>query len=251
MLVSVTGFWNLYFGADAHANGFHHLHVISSFLWLWLIAFQLLMIGRRKHNLHRKVGMAIFFAGPFIVASLALLTVYSASRSAAQGIGDELGVQNVMVTLEIGLIIFLAFLFKRKFKVHGELILASALMFLGIALFFSLLSFVPRYEIAGPETFSNFGDAAIMATYICTGIGILMFLRDFRNGWPWLMVIGFFYLNGFLSGWIRASDNLILLTNFVGGFNVYSAFAAVFLSFSLLLAAFWRRGYQLKGRKSD
>ncbi len=248
MIISLTGFWGLYFGEDAHANGYHHLHVISNFAWLILIAVQLIFIKNRKHKLHRKLGYAVFLVGPFIFSSLALLSVYSANRAAEAGTADSLVVQNVTVTIEVGLMIFLAFIFRRKVKVHGAFILSSALLFMGIALFFTLLTFVPAYKIEGPETFGNFGKAAAMATYISTALGGLMFLRDLKNGWPWLVAISFFYLNGFIDDWVRATENLQSLTNFIGGFRFHFVFIISFAAALMLLILAWRMAVRRTGR---
>ena len=253
LLISITGFWGLYFGEDAHANGYHHLHVFSNFLWLGLIALQLIFINNKKHKIHKRLGMAVFAVGPFIIASLTLLSVYSANRAAENGRVDDLAVQNVMVTLEVGLIILLAFLFRKKTNIHASLALSSALLFMGIALFFTLLTFVPQFRIEGPETFGRFGEAAATAVGICTVVGIIMFFTNRRSGWPWLLVISFFYLNEFLNAWITRTDNLQPLTNAVGGIQFHFAFIVSFLSFLILLTITWRSGnsYRLNPRRQQ
>jgi len=68
-------------------------------------------------------------------------------------------VQNVMVTLEVALLVFLAFALRRNRNVHGALLLSTALLFMGIAMFFTLISHVPGYR-AGPGAGPRIADAA-------------------------------------------------------------------------------------------
>ncbi len=153
ILISIGGFWKLFMRADANPSGLHYLHLITSLLWLVLLLIQLIYIERKRFSLHRKLGLAIFIMGPLIVATVALLSVHSAHKGVVSGQGDILIVQNVMGTLELGFIILLAFILKKRRKLHGAFLLSTALLFMGIALFFTLISFVPQFKIEGPETF--------------------------------------------------------------------------------------------------
>ena len=108
LLASVAGFWKLYVGADAAPNGFHHLHVVANFAWLLLLLWQLRLVATRQFADHRKAGLCVLVAGPLLFASAALLSVHSAHKGVVSGEGDFLIVQNVMGTLQIGLMIGLA-----------------------------------------------------------------------------------------------------------------------------------------------
>ena len=112
MLLTVTGFWNIYFKPDSRPNLYHHLHVITNFTWLFLLLYQLNLIGNKNYLVHRKIGLSILFVGPLLFASVALLSVHSAYKGVSSGQGDFLIVQNVTVTLETGLLILLAFIFR-------------------------------------------------------------------------------------------------------------------------------------------
>lgn len=114
MLLSITGFWNIYFGVDANPTPHQNLHVITIFIWLFLLLFQLSLIGRYQYSIHRKVGLSVLFFGPLLFATTALLSVHSAHKGVVSGQGDVLIVQNVMGTLELGLIILLAFILKKE-----------------------------------------------------------------------------------------------------------------------------------------
>ena len=108
-------------------------------------------------------------------------------------------------------------------------------MFLGIALFFTLINAVPQFKIEGPETFYRFGTAAATARYVCLGIGLLFFLKDRANGWPLLLVSSFFTLNEYINQ-ILAKHNLIQpLTEAVGSINQLITFFGSFVVLLILL----------------
>lgn len=242
LAVAVAGFWDLYFGADADPNGFHHLHVVTSFGWLGLLLLQLRLMGTKRVALHRKVGLSVLFAGPLIVASTALLTVHSAAKGLASGRGDALIVQNVAVTLEIGLVLVLAFAVLRRPRLHGALLLSSAIFFMGIALFFALLSFAPPFRIEGPETFHRFGTAAATAQGVGIAVAVLLFLNDRRYGWPYLLVGGLIVVNGLVDSFLGRIGGTEPLTEVVGSWNPYVAFAVAFaVVLGILLATGVRR----------
>ena len=119
VLLCVPGFWNIYFGADARPTFYQNLHVATSLSWLFLLLYQLILIGKKQNANHRRLGLAILFFGPLLFATTALLSVHSAHKGIVSGEGDFLLVQNVMGTLELGLIILLAFIFRRKRKVDA------------------------------------------------------------------------------------------------------------------------------------
>jgi hypothetical protein len=114
LLLSVAGFWNIYLGPDAAPEPHHHLHIATVFLWLGLLWYQLRLIGSKQFGEHRRVGLAVVIAAPLVFATTALLSVHSAHRGVVSGEGDALIVQNVMVTLELGALILLAFVLRKR-----------------------------------------------------------------------------------------------------------------------------------------
>ena len=238
ILIMVLGFWDIYFGADAEAQSRHHLHITTVFIWIGLLLTQLTLMARGSYQMHRKVGLAVLVAGPLLVATTAMLSVHSAHKGVVSGEGDFLIVQNVMVTLELGLLIFLAFLLKNRRKLHGSLLLSTTILFMGIALFFAMISFVPQFRIEGPETFYRFQMAGITGQVICLAVGFLFFIRDRRNGWPFLVAAFCFPLNDAIRSLLMSFGLIDPLTEFVGSMSQPLSFIASFaLLFSLLAAA--------------
>jgi hypothetical protein len=236
IVLCVPGFWNIYFGVDANPSFYQNLHVATSLTWLFLLLYQLILIGKKQNASHRKIGVSVLFFGPLLFATTALLSVHSAHKGVVSGEGDFLLVQNVMGTLELGLIIVLAFVFKKRRKVHGAFLLSTAILFLGIALFFTLINAVPLFKIEGPETFYRFETAAATARYVCLFIGLLFFLKDRRNGWPVLLVSSFFTLNDYINELLIKYNLIQPLTEYVGSLNPLITFSGSFLVLLILLA---------------
>ena len=235
IVLGITGFWNIFFGPEAKPNSYHFFHVITVFVWLFLLLYQLSLIGKKQFLSHKRVGLLILFFGPLLVATTAIMTVHSANKGVISGRGDPLFVQNVMGTLELAVLILLAFVVRKRRALHGAFLLSTVLAFVGVALFFTLLAFVPQFKIEGPETFYRFAYAAITGLVIRFIISILFFLKDRRNNWP-LLVTGMLPPTSFLIVAIFESYELIPpLTAFVGSFNELFTFGGSFVIMVLLL----------------
>ena len=242
--LSLTGFWKIYFGAGADPNGFHHLHVLTNLAWLTLLLCQLSLAGSARYRTHKQLGLSVLFFAPLLVATTALLSVHSAHKGLVSGRGDFLIVQNVMVTLELALLILLAFVLRKRRKLHASFLLGTAMLFMGIALFFTLIGFVPAYRIEGPETFYRFETAGATARYACLAVGLFFFLRAPRNGWPLLLASASFSLNELIKSFLEARNLIQPLTEFVGSMSPWLAF---FGSFALLFALLAATGIHASG----
>lgn len=242
ILISIAGFWELFMGTDAKPIDVHYMHITTSLLWLVLLLIQLINIEQKTFSLHRKLGLAIFIMAPLVVATVSLLSVHSAHKAIVTGKEDALIVQNVMVTLELGLVIFLGFILRRNRNLHGAFLLSSGVLFMIIALFFALLSFVPHYKIEGPETFYRFATAAITAGCIGAVISIIFFFKSMRNGWPWLLVGSAFFINAFINSALHKSNDIQPLTEFVGSINKIEIFIITLIGFFALLSIAWYVG---------
>jgi hypothetical protein len=108
ILLTVSGFWNVFFGVDAKPNRYQTIHFIINFSWLFLMLYQLSLIGNHQALKHKRVGLSILFFGPLLVSQGFVLAIHSARRSLGSAEGDFMIVQNGLAPLEIGLIILLA-----------------------------------------------------------------------------------------------------------------------------------------------
>jgi len=237
--LSLVGFSSLFVGSLEELTAFHYAHIATSLAWLVLLLSQLVLIQQGSFRRHRAVGRAIFFAGPVLVATLTLLTVHSAAKDAVAGRADFMIIQNVMVTFEVALLIVLAFALRRNRYVHGALLLGTAVLFMGIALFFTLISYVPGFA-AGPGTRPRFAEAAQAISYAGGLTGLLFFLKNRKVGWPWLLAGSFFLLNGLLQVAVARMNGTKALTLQVASLGRWPAFALGLLTFAALLGWAWR-----------
>lgn len=236
-LTSILGFWSIYFGAGADPQPHHHLHLATNFVWLGLLLFQLTQIAKGRFATHRKVGLIVLLIGPLLVATTAMLSVHSAHKGLVSGEGDFLIVQNVMVTLELGFLILLAFAVKKHRKLHASFLLSTTILFLGIALFFALIGFVPQFRIEGPETFDRFQTAGMTGQAICIAVGFVYFIRDVRNGWPFLLAGLFHSVNEGINSLLTSFNLIDPLTEFVGSMSQPYTFIGSFAVLLSLLVA--------------
>ncbi|MDX2059508.1 MAG: hypothetical protein SFV24_16980 [Gemmatimonadales bacterium] len=194
----------------------------------------------RRADRHRAVGASILAVAPVLIASVSLLTAHSAAREAAAGTVDDLVVQNVTFTVELALLLFLAVRLRGKRAVHGSLLLCTALMFLVIALFFPLISYVPGFRIEGPETFDRFAKSGQLSALVGSGIGLVFFLRNVGTGWPWLLTAAFLLLNGYLQVAVDRAGRTLWLTLAVGAVGELPAAALALAGSAALSFAAWR-----------
>ena len=245
IFISITGFWNIYFSSDADPTFYQNLHVVTTLIWLGLLLIQLIFIESRRNSLHKRLGKSIFVVGPILIATLVLLSVHSASKSAARGEADMLVIQNMFPALEVAMLILLGFFFRKNRALHGHFLMSTSLLFFGIALFFTLISFIPRYKIEGPETFYRFENAGITATYVSVAFGLLLFFIQRKSGWPWLLVCVLFFVNGFIGQLIEEADQMLSLTVFIGSINEYAAFlTTLVIILTVLIMSFSKRKSQ-------
>ncbi len=235
MVLSVTGFWSVFFGPEAKPNAYHFFHVITVFVWLFLILYQLSLIGKKQVWGHKQIGLSILFFAPLLVATTAVMTVHSANKGVISGRGDPLFLQNVMGTFELAVLILLAFVFRKKRAVHGAFLLSTVLAFAGVAMFFSLLAFVPYFKIEGPETFYKFAIAAITGLVFRIILGLVFFLKDRRNNWPMLLASLFPPLSIGIGGIFNSYGLIQPATAFVGSFNEIITFGGSFVIMLVLL----------------
>ena len=237
MVVGMLGFSTVYVGPDADPQPHHHLHVASTYAWMGLLLIQLVLLTTGKRAEHRRWGLAVLAAGPLLVGSAALLTVHSARSALASGEEDFLIVQNVLGTFWLALVLVLAFVLKRRRRVHGAFLCSTLILFLGPALFFTLLAFAPPFRIEGPETFYRFQTAGLTGQAIIVVIVLLLFIKDRRNNWPYVFAAASFFLAEALKAQLNRLELIDSLTRLVGTPSEISAFLVTFVIVAALLAA--------------
>ncbi len=223
ILFTMSGFWNIFFGTDAKPNRYQIIHFIINFTWLFLMLYQLSLIGNNQAIKHRRVGLSILFFGPLLVAQAVVLAIHSAHKRLGSAEGDFMIVQNASAPVEIGLIILLAFILKKRRKIHGAFLIGTVVLMFGISIFFLLPAVAPELIDYG--------------MYITLFVGFLFFLKDRRNGWPTLVCSSVFIINDFIFSILNKHGFIKPLTNFVGSLNPLISFLLSFIVLLVLLIA--------------
>ena len=228
MIVGVLGFWGVYVGERADAQPHHHLHVATTFSWMALLLIQLLLLRHAHRADHRRIGLAAVIAAPALFASTALLTVLSAERGLASGEGDFLLVANILGTLWLGALLMLAFLFRKRRKLHGAFLMSTLIQFLGPALFFTMIAWIPQFRIDGPDTLYRLAYVGMAGQGIMLLIVLVFFFRGHRNNWPYLLSGASYPLAEALKAWLTREQLIDPLLSLTAGLNAGWTFAVAF-----------------------
>lgn len=145
--ISLFAFWRAYLGVFSSASAAYHVHGLSAFAWMVLLAMQSWSVHRPgKLALHRKLGTTslllfpIFMAGSFlIIHSMAWKTSGAAGLSGQEAafyeaFGARLGVYDVIGSASFAFFYAQAIRHRRNVQVHSRYLLATALLLLGPAL---------------------------------------------------------------------------------------------------------------------
>lgn len=103
--------------------------------------------------------------------------------------------------------------------------------------FFALIAFAPPFRIEGPETFYRFQTAAMTGQAITLAVGVLFFVRDMRNGWPFLLAPISFGFNEGIRILLTGRGLHEPLTQAVGGMSQVLTFVGTFALLLAVLAA--------------
>lgn len=145
--ISLFAFWRAYLGVFSSASVAYHVHGLSAFAWMVLLAMQSWSVHRPgKLMLHRKLGMTslllfpIFMAGSFlIIHSMAWKTSGAAGLSGQEALfyeafGARLGAYDIIGSASFAFFYAQAIRHRRNVQVHARYLLATALLLLGPAL---------------------------------------------------------------------------------------------------------------------
>ena len=66
-LATIAAFWSSYFGKLGSAPVGHHLHGITSTLWMLLLIWQSWTIHNRKRSQHALAGKSSFVLAPYLL----------------------------------------------------------------------------------------------------------------------------------------------------------------------------------------
>jgi hypothetical protein len=191
MGLTVWAFWSGYLSELGEAPLEFHLHGVTAFLWMVLVATQLWTIHTRRHALHRSVGLASFALFPFFLASSLLIAVGMAKRFVEQAspfhaeYAARLAPLDVVAVLGMAYFFFMALRWRRKVHLHARYMLAT-LVFLLNPVIGRVLTDIPPLKINGSDQLHLFADAVRVGNLAVLVFLLVLYRSSPKHGRPFI-----------------------------------------------------------------
>jgi hypothetical protein len=163
LLFPLTGlaFWRGYFSQLGTAPYALHVHGVTASLWIGLLVFQSWSIHGRRNGAHRQAGYASFALFPLFSAGGLLVIQTMAAKFEAQSdpfynvFGARLAAIDLISTLAILHLFFMAMKYRRKVHLHARYMLGTV-FFLLAPILGRIAPAFPPLAITGPQDFHRF-----------------------------------------------------------------------------------------------
>lgn len=196
-LIVLTGmaFWSGYLSELGQAPLEFHLHGVTAFLWMVLVAVQSWTIHSGQRQLHHKVGLASFALFPFFLASSLLIAVGMAKRFVEQAspfhaeYAARLAPLDVVAVGGMAYFFYMALRWRRKVHLHARYMFAT-LVFLLNPVFGRILTDIPPLRIGGPEQLHLFADAVRVGNVAVLGLLFALYRSSAKHGRPFVEAAG-------------------------------------------------------------
>jgi hypothetical protein len=191
MGLTVWAFWSGYLSELGEAPLEFHLHGVTAFLWMVLVATQSWTIHYRRRELHRSVGLASFALFPFFLASSLLIAVGMAKRFVEQAspfhaeYAARLAPLDVAAVLGMAYFFFMALRWRRKVHLHARYMLAT-LVFLLNPVIGRVLTDIPPLKINGPGQLHLFADAVRVGNLAVLVLLFVLYRSSPKHGRPFI-----------------------------------------------------------------
>ena len=179
--IVMIAFWPHYFGDLRNAPFAFHAHGLTATAWILLVAGQSWSVHNRRFSVHRAFGRAVFGLVPLFAGGAALalhgMAVKYVTRSDPfyTALGPMLGLDDVVSTTALVLLVRAALLHRRRAAVHGGYMLATVMLVFPPIL--SRLNLPTPFWLHPGEVI-----AAIIAA--------VLYARAPKQGTPFLVLIG-------------------------------------------------------------
>jgi hypothetical protein len=141
-------FWPSYLSVLPAATLEMHVHGVSAFLWMVLLAVQSWTIHNQHRRAHRLVGFSSFLLFPLVLAGMAMLDVGMAQRYVAQvhpfyiDYAARFGASDVFAGLGMAYLFFMALKERKTMRLHAGYMLMTIVFLVSIVMSRSLPNLV-------------------------------------------------------------------------------------------------------------
>jgi hypothetical protein len=221
-------FWPSYLSKLPAASIEMHIHGVSAFMWMLLLAVQSWSIHHKHRQAHRIVGFASFAVFPVVLAGMALLDVAMAQRFAAQvhpfyiDYGARFGASDVIAGLGMAYLFFMALKQRKNVRLHAGYMLMTIVFLMSIVISRSLpnlINLLPGIDYELPTSI-----AVRIANIVLLCLLLTLRLYAAGNGRPMGDAAIFIGLQ-------------LLMWETVGRWSVWEHWFALFAQFNSLLMA--------------
>lgn len=192
-LIALTGFafWSGYLSELRQAPLEFHLHGVTAFLWMVLVAAQSWTIHNGRRELHRNIGFASFGLFPFFLGSSLLIAVGMAKRFVDQAspfhieYAARLAPLDVVAVIGMAYFFFMALRWRRKVHLHARYMLLT-LVFLLNPIIGRVLTNIPPLQIDGPDQLHLFAQAVRVGNGLVIALLLVLYYSSAKHRGPFL-----------------------------------------------------------------
>jgi len=198
LLVIVTGFWASYFAPLRSPMPLaFHVHAVTASSWLLLLIAQSVVIHQRKNALHKVMGKASFALFPLLILGFTMIINVSADRFAAREsefiayLGPSFGIGMTVAIAAYLTLFYQSLRQRRNARLHAGYLLATPMILFESPFSRAMSQYFPWMNVIGSEGPRELLDTIVVSNVLVSAFALVLYLRDRRNGAPWLVAIGF------------------------------------------------------------
>lgn len=246
MILTGFAFWSGYLTDLGNAPVEFHLHGVTAFMWMVLVAAQSWTIHRDRRQLHRSIGFMSLGLFPFFLSGGLLIAVGMAKRYVEKAspfhteYAARLAPLDFVAFVGMAYFFYMALRWRHKVHLHARYMLATVVFLLNPVIG-RVLTTIPPLQINGPEQLHLFADAVRVGNVAVLALLFALYRSSPKHGRPFVEAGALVALQMFLfetlgrsSAWEQiypglASVNAIALAIpglFVGAFVTFAGWQA-------------------------
>jgi hypothetical protein len=146
------------------------------------------------------MGKASFVLFPLLMLGFAMIINLSADRYAAKEspfieyLGPSFGIGMGVALLAYLTLFYLALKYRRNARLHAGYMLATPMILFESPFSRAMDQYFPWMNVIGSEGMHGLLDTIVVSNALVSLFALALYLRDRKNGAPWLVAIGFMTL---------------------------------------------------------